>query len=90
MYIAQSTWGMMGRREERKRLANIEFTAGKPAYKMAAFEMTDSTIDTNSFPRPIHSAFQAKKSFVLKTNAPKSNYSLKPNINSRCQKYESS
>ena len=83
MYIAQSTWGMMGRREERKRLAN-------PAYKIAALEMTDSTIDTNSFPRPIHSAFQAKKSFVLKTNALKSNYSLKPNINSRCQKYESS
>ena len=74
MYMAQSTWGMMGRREEKKRLAN-------PAYKMAAFEMADLTIDTNSFPRPIHSAFQAKKkSFVLKTNAPKSNYSLKPNI----------
>ena len=54
MYIAQSSWGMMGRREERKRLANA-------AYKMAALEMIVSTIDTNSFPRPIHSAFQAKK-----------------------------
>ena len=45
---------MMGRQQKRKRLANR-------AFRMAMFEMTDSTINTNSFPRPIHSAFQGKK-----------------------------